>query len=160
MSIEWLYKLVTCQTIIHFYSILKFPKCCGLHILLIVGGWADVIINFVFTDVEPQIVCELQVVHSELLTARVECGGHKQYSKFRCASELLARKKTIMSRDEDHMQTYRQKIRRGYDDIRTIYTGKRVSYISSENIPTFSRKLSATNPLFNENKDHAMYTND
>ena len=78
------------------------------------GGWADALINFVLLrrrrrkttatgggggeqeeeeQQQPQEVyhiCELQLVHSEMLKARKEFGGHTAYAAFREAAELLA----------------------------------------------------------------------
>jgi len=51
------------------------------------GGWADAMINFVCRGEEH--VCELQLVHAQLLKARKEFGGHNAYAAFREAAELL-----------------------------------------------------------------------
>ena len=53
------------------------------------GGWADVLINFVFEDDAAKHVVELQLQHKSLLLVRKEGGGHKDYNEFRSAFELL-----------------------------------------------------------------------
>jgi len=50
---------------------------------------ADVSINFYFATVLPRTICELQIVHKDLVVARVECRGHDAYASFRTAQELL-----------------------------------------------------------------------
>jgi hypothetical protein len=60
------------------------------------GGWADVLVNFVFEDnyattqnYAAKHVVELQLQHESLLLVRKEGGGHKDYNEFRSAFELL-----------------------------------------------------------------------
>jgi len=53
------------------------------------GGWADVLVNFVFEDDATKHVVELQLQHENLLLVRKEGGGHKDYNEFRSAFELL-----------------------------------------------------------------------
>merc|ERR1711934_598945 len=53
------------------------------------SGWADLLINFTFVSDPDQHVCEVQLVHEEMLTARKHCNAHKAYAKFRSALELL-----------------------------------------------------------------------
>ena len=53
------------------------------------GGWADCMVNFSFNDDQTSHVCELQIVHEQLMLARKGLGGHSIYSKGRAASELL-----------------------------------------------------------------------
>jgi hypothetical protein len=58
------------------------------------GGWADGMLNFSVRVLGEgggaalQFVCELQLIHGKLLTARKEMGGHAVYGGFRCAGEL------------------------------------------------------------------------
>ena len=53
------------------------------------GGWADVLVNFVFVDDESTHVVELQLQHESMLLVRKEGGGHEDYNEFRSAYELL-----------------------------------------------------------------------
>ena len=53
------------------------------------GGWADVLVNFVFEGDAAKHVVELQLQHENLLLVRKEGGGHKDYNEFRSAFELL-----------------------------------------------------------------------
>ena len=53
------------------------------------GGWADAMLNFYFTDDPSRHICEVQVVHEHLMTARAGLGGHGIYGKGRSAAELL-----------------------------------------------------------------------
>lgn len=53
------------------------------------GGWADLMINFVFKSDPHKHVCELQVVHHKLLALRKGGGGHGDYNRSRCSAELL-----------------------------------------------------------------------
>merc|ERR1712166_1083207 len=53
------------------------------------GGWRDCMINFyVKSDVNKHI-CEVQVVHKTMMTARKGLPGHAVYNRVRNASELL-----------------------------------------------------------------------
>ena len=60
------------------------------------GGWADGMLNFSVRVLGEgggaalDFVCELQLIHGKLLTARKEMGGHAVYGGFRCAAELAA----------------------------------------------------------------------
>ena len=60
------------------------------------GGWADVLVSFSFDDEDDDEdegggghICELQLVHSQMMTVRSEMGGHSEYNQFRSALELL-----------------------------------------------------------------------
>ena len=53
------------------------------------GGWADLLINFVFVDDTQEHVMELQVQHETLLRVRKEGSAHEKYAAFRTAFELL-----------------------------------------------------------------------
>ena len=52
------------------------------------GGWRDVMINLYVASNEDRHVCEIQVVHEKMLTARVGLDGHAIYNKQRNAAEL------------------------------------------------------------------------
>jgi hypothetical protein len=53
------------------------------------GGWRDCMVCFVINDDPNQHVCEVQLVHHDLLTARKGLPGHSIYNRARNASELL-----------------------------------------------------------------------
>ena len=53
------------------------------------GGWADLLVNFSFTNDPNKHVCELQLQHEMLLVIRKEGGAHEAYSSFRSAFEVL-----------------------------------------------------------------------
>jgi hypothetical protein len=53
------------------------------------GGWADAMVNFYFVGDDLRHICEIQVVHEDLLLARSGLGGHKIYNKCRNATEVL-----------------------------------------------------------------------
>ena len=53
------------------------------------GGWSDVLITFYFTDDPTKHVCEVQLVHSDMMRVRKKMGAHAGYTMFRCALELL-----------------------------------------------------------------------
>jgi len=53
------------------------------------GGWADCMVNFYFSSDPLKHICELQLVHSAMMTVRKELGGHLIYTKGRNACELL-----------------------------------------------------------------------
>merc|ERR1719201_1622886 len=53
------------------------------------SGWADIMINFSFASDPDQHICELQLVHKSMFTARKHCNAHTEYAKFRTAQELL-----------------------------------------------------------------------
>jgi hypothetical protein len=81
----------------------RFGKVTG-------GGWSDCLVNFAFrenvnttqcggneysdTDSEQSLlgfghICEVRIVHSNMMLVRNNMGAHKQYNKFRSAMELL-----------------------------------------------------------------------
>ena len=45
--------------------------------------------SFSFASDPDQHICELQLVHKSMFTARKHCNAHTSYSKFRTALELL-----------------------------------------------------------------------
>jgi len=53
------------------------------------GGWRDALVNFHFTDDPAEHVCELQVMHSKMMTIRADMGAHHDYAVFRGAVEVL-----------------------------------------------------------------------
>ena len=53
------------------------------------GGWRDVMINYYVASDENKHVCEVQLVHKALLTARRGLPGHVIYGVVRNASEVL-----------------------------------------------------------------------
>ena len=53
------------------------------------GGWRDVMINFYVVGDGAKHVCEVQLVHKSLLTARKGLPGHVIYGVVRNASEVL-----------------------------------------------------------------------
>jgi hypothetical protein len=53
------------------------------------GGWSDSLINFAFVSDPAQHICEVQLVHSDMMRVRKLMGAHKGYNRFRCALELL-----------------------------------------------------------------------
>ena len=46
-------------------------------------------VSFTFASDPDQHICEVQLVHAGMLTARKHCNAHTMYSKFRSALELL-----------------------------------------------------------------------
>jgi hypothetical protein len=53
------------------------------------GGWRDVMINYYHKSDAAKHVCELQLVHAPLLTARKGLPGHAIYNVVRNATEVL-----------------------------------------------------------------------
>ena len=53
------------------------------------GGWRDLMINFVMVGDANRHVCEVQVAHEMMLTARKGLPGHAIYAIVRNASELI-----------------------------------------------------------------------
>ena len=52
------------------------------------GGWMDCLVNFTL-KATTGCVCEVQIVHQQLLTVRAELGAHHSYGTYRSAGELL-----------------------------------------------------------------------
>jgi hypothetical protein len=62
--------------------------------------WMDIMVNITLAgDVQTQHLCEIQIVHSKMLVARKNLGGHKPYSQLRAASEILAVLRGMRARD-------------------------------------------------------------
>merc|ERR1712003_292223 len=59
----------------------RFEKPAG-------GGWRDVLINFFFADDRERHICEIQVMHSHLLSVREDMGAHHEYGAFRAAVDI------------------------------------------------------------------------
>ena len=55
------------------------------------GGWRDLMINLVVVGDESRHVCEIQIVHEMMLTARKGLPGHEVYNKVRTAMEFVER---------------------------------------------------------------------
>ena len=53
------------------------------------GGWRDVMLNFFIQVGDAKQVCELQIVHETMLSARAGLPGHAIYNRVRNASELV-----------------------------------------------------------------------
>jgi surface protein len=53
------------------------------------GGWRDIMINFYLNSDSNKHICELQLVHTQMMTARKGLPGHAVYNRVRNASELL-----------------------------------------------------------------------
>ena len=53
------------------------------------GGWRDCMINFYLVADKNKHICEVQVVHKTMMTARKGLPGHAVYNRVRNASELL-----------------------------------------------------------------------
>ena len=53
------------------------------------GGWRDVMICFYIRADAKQHICEVQIVHEQLLTARKGLPGHAVYNHVRSAAEML-----------------------------------------------------------------------
>ena len=53
------------------------------------GGWRDLMLNFLIVVGGARQVCELQIVHDTMLSARAGLPGHAIYNRVRNASELV-----------------------------------------------------------------------
>lgn len=53
------------------------------------AGWADCMIAFSLKGDDNKHICELQLIHQEMMTVRRECGAHDAFCIFRSAAELL-----------------------------------------------------------------------
>mgnify|MGYP000135285029 FL=1 len=62
------------------------------------GGWRDVMVNFSFRADPTQHICELQIVHKSMLTARKGLPGHEVYNRVRNAWELMEHAGVDMTR--------------------------------------------------------------
>ena len=87
----------TCQAIGELVR--AFCECAEIEIVRVKnrfanpspGGWRDVLLNYVVRQDESRHVCEVQLVHATLLTARKGLPGHAIYNVTRTARELLNR---------------------------------------------------------------------
>jgi hypothetical protein len=50
------------------------------------GGWSDTMITFTFVGDPTSHICEVQLVHTDMLRVRKEMGAHKGYAAFRCVA--------------------------------------------------------------------------
>jgi surface protein len=53
------------------------------------GGWRDCMLNFYLKEDSNQHVCEVQLVHQQMMTARKGLPGHAVYSRVRNADEIV-----------------------------------------------------------------------
>ena len=53
-------------------------------------NWMDVMVNLTLDSDASAHVCEVQIVHTKMLVARSQLGGHGPYGKLRAANEILA----------------------------------------------------------------------
>ena len=58
--------------------------CCST----LFRSWRDCMVNFYFNDDPTRHVCEAQVIHKSLMTARKGMAGHSDYTAYRCATEI------------------------------------------------------------------------
>jgi len=52
-------------------------------------GWADCSLNFVFNDDPNRHICELQLIHNNLMLVRTKMGAHDGYDVFRTVTGLM-----------------------------------------------------------------------
>ncbi|KAH8066513.1 hypothetical protein JL722_959 [Aureococcus anophagefferens] len=55
------------------------------------GGWRDLMLNFYLADDDAKHVCEVQVVHRQMLVARAGLSGHSVYNRVGLATDAEAR---------------------------------------------------------------------
>jgi len=68
-------------------------------------GWADCQLMLYFSDTDHKHICEIQLVHNQLMIVRSAMGAHKMYTRVRAASELLtAYGEEVPSLNEDVRQ--------------------------------------------------------
>jgi surface protein len=53
------------------------------------GGWRDCMLNFYLKEDSNQHVCEVQLVHAQMMTARKGLPGHAVYNRVRNADEIV-----------------------------------------------------------------------
>jgi hypothetical protein len=66
------------------------------------SGWADIFINFVFTDDQYKHVHELQIQHRDLVHVRKRLGEDSQYAGLRVIAELLQTMELTEEAKEPH----------------------------------------------------------
>ena len=82
------------------------------------GGWADVLVNFVFEDDKTEHVVELQLQHESMRLVRKEGGGHDDYNEFRSAYELL---EAVGKKPKDHFEDATDGVQaRSEDEVRLL----------------------------------------
>ena len=52
------------------------------------GGWRDCMLNIVCVKDPERIVCEVQIIHRNLMLARKDMAGHNDYTTYRSGVEL------------------------------------------------------------------------
>lgn len=99
-----------------------FAYLCALRRICL--DRADIAFNFYFPNISPRVMCELQIVHKNLLVARVECQGHHAYARFRTAQELLisVQKNETESAAEEKTRIfeYRSKLQAGLGSLASL----------------------------------------
>jgi TPR repeat protein len=87
------------------------------------GGWCDAMITFYFADDANQHICELQLVHVQMMIVRSRMGAHSVYGVFRTAFELL---EAIRSDDdgETEIGKGRKPLHNRFDSDAADHTGK------------------------------------
>jgi len=94
------------------------------------SGWADILINFSFASDPDQHICEIQLVHTGMLTARKHCNAHTAYAKFRSALELLetfglapgaSTETEALGAGDMHHREFVQTLEDEYEDFLTRY---------------------------------------
>ena len=94
--------MVTCSSMADVAELVRrMEKAAGEQIVLTrckdrfvespsAGGWRDCMLNFYLKSDANRHICELQLVHEQMLTARKGLPGHAVYNRVRNACELLA----------------------------------------------------------------------
>lgn len=67
------------------------------------GGWADCVVNFRFKANRENYVCEIQLIHNELMMVRERMGAHHGYSLFRSAYETLEKVQMLPPRAQEQV---------------------------------------------------------
>ena len=70
------------------------------------GGWRDCMINFYLKDDPNKHICELQLIHNQMMTARKGLPGHAVYNRVRNASELLLLFDVEKPKDKKELQDW------------------------------------------------------
>lgn len=70
------------------------------------GGWRDCMINFYIASDPNQHICEIQLVHKMMLTARKGLPGHAVYNRVRNASELVVFINPATPKDKKELQAW------------------------------------------------------
>ena len=114
------------------------------------GGWRDCMINFFFINDPNQHICELQLIHNQMMTARKGLPGHAVYNRVRNASELLMLIAAETPKDKEELQSWLvqyqkgDKITHGHPnlwDVRLITDMSELFYI--DELRDFNEDISA-----------------